>query len=118
MSKAIERIKNIKKKISYINEMVIEAGGIVNALADERKYRAAILMHFTSIAEQFDKLSKDGEYALLEKFDKRDIKGSYDVRNFIAHDYEGVNLTIIESTIRERFPNIEKILDKIIEKNI
>lgn len=116
MSKAIERIKNIKKKIAFINDIVLEAGGIVPALEDEKKHRAAILMHLTSVAEQFDKLSKDGEFTILENFDKRDIKGSYDVRNFIAHDYDGVNLTIIENTIRERLPMIEKVVDVIISK--
>jgi uncharacterized protein with HEPN domain len=114
MSKAISRVQNIKKKIEFINDMILEAGGIVQALEDEKKYRAAILMHLTSIAEQFDKLSKDGEFSILENFDKRDIKGSYDVRNFIAHDYDGVNLSVIEDTIRKRLPIIKSVTDKII----
>ncbi len=118
MSKALDRIKNIKKKIVFIQEIVEEEGGVVNALKDEKRSRAAILMHLTSMSEQFDKLAKEGEYMLLEKFDKRDIKGSYDVRNFIAHDYEGVNLMIIENTIRYRLPEIEKIVDDIIHNQI
>jgi uncharacterized protein with HEPN domain len=117
MSKAIYRIQNIKKKIEFINEIILEAGGIIQALDDEKKYRAAILMHLTSIAEQFDKLSKDGEYKILENFDKRDIKGSYDIRNFIA-DYDGVNLSIIEDTIRKRLHIIENIADKIISDQL
>lgn len=47
-----------------------------------------ITIHLTSIAEQFDKLSKDGEFKILSKFDKNDLKGSYDIRNYIVHDYE------------------------------
>ncbi|WP_457560419.1 HepT-like ribonuclease domain-containing protein [Caminibacter sp.] len=32
--------------------------------------------------------------------DKEDIKGAYVVRNFIAHDYEGVDLAFIENILR------------------
>ncbi len=74
-------------------------------------------MHLISIAEQFDKLSKDGEFEILSRFDKRDLKGSYDIRIFIAHDYEGVNLSIIELVIRERLPHMKKITNQIIESS-
>ena len=33
-----------------------------------------------------------------------DVKGSTNTQNFIAHDYEGVNLPIIEFIIRDRLP--------------
>jgi len=59
------------------------------------------MMHLTSIAEQFSKI-KDQE--LLKKFDDEDVKGAINTRNFIAHDYEGVNLPIIEFIIRDRLP--------------
>jgi uncharacterized protein with HEPN domain len=61
-------------------------------LEDEENLRPAILMHLTSIAEQFDKLSKDAEFEILSKFDKADLKGSYDIRNYIVHDYENNDL--------------------------
>lgn len=71
-------------------------------------------MHLTSIAEQFNKLSSEGEFEILNKFDKRDLKGSYDIRTFIAHDYDGVNLSIIEQVIRNRLPAMKKIVNQII----
>jgi uncharacterized protein with HEPN domain len=67
-------------------------------------------MHLTSIAEQFDKLLHNGELEVLSFFEKEDIKGSYELRNFIAHDYEGVNLSLIENIIRINLDILEEKL--------
>ena len=72
-------------------------------------------MHLTSIAEQFDKLKKSPNNTFLEYFETEDIKGIYDVRNYIAHDYEGVNLAIIEWIIRHILPKFKRQCRKIIE---
>jgi len=105
--KALRRVNTIKKKIDFIENIVKEKGSIVSALEDEQSARAAILMHLTAIAEQFDKLLHNGELEILTHFDKQDIKGSYELRNFIAHDYEGIDFHIVEEVIRERLPCIE-----------
>jgi uncharacterized protein with HEPN domain len=112
--KAILRIKTIQKKINFINAIVNEIGSIEKALEDEQNSRASILMHLTSIAEQFDKLLHNGELDILTYFDKQDIKGSYDLRTFIAHDYEGVDLHIVEDVINERLPIMMKSIEKIL----
>ena len=106
--KAIHRIKMIEKKIAFIFAIVEEKGSIINALEDEQNSRASILMHLTSIAEQFDKLLHSGELEILSHFEKQDIKGSYELRNFIAHDYEGIDLYIVEDVISERLPIMQK----------
>lgn len=51
----------------------------------------------------------------MKVFDRDDLKGSYDIRNFIAHDYEGINLPIIEMVIREKLPHIKKCAESIIK---
>jgi uncharacterized protein with HEPN domain len=118
--KALSRIAAIEKKIGFIQNIVNEYGSTAAALEDEEKGRAAILMHLTSIAEQFDKLLHSGELEILSHFEKQDIKGSYDLRTFIAHDYEGIDLYIVEEVIDKRLPvileNTQKIL-RPIEKN-
>ncbi len=114
MSKALQRIAYIDKKIQFIFEIVDESGNITEALNDEKNARAAILMHLTSIAEQFDKLAKESEFEILSHFDKRDLKGTYDIRNFIAHDYEGVNLSVIESVIRNKLPHLKRVTQKLL----
>lgn len=72
------------------------------------------MMHLTSIAEQFDKLLHNGELEILSHFEKQDIKGSYDLRNFIAHDYEGVDLYIVEDVIEKRLSIIKNSAQTIL----
>jgi len=74
-------------------------------------------MHLVSIVEQFDKLLHNGELEILSNFEKQDIKGSYDLRNYIAHDYEGVDLYIVENIIETRLPIILNIVNKILKEN-
>jgi uncharacterized protein with HEPN domain len=116
MSKSLYRLKTILKKIDFI-ENIIKEKGISSALDDEQNTRASLMMHLTSIAEQFDKLSKDGEFQLLAQFDKEDIRGSYDVRNYIAHDYEGINLSVIEAVIRQKIPKLKENILQILTVN-
>ena len=115
--KALSRIEIIIKKIGFINNIVSEKGSIVHALEDEQNARASILMHLTSIAEQFDKLLHSGELDVLSHFEKQDIKGSYELRNFIAHDYEGIDLHIVENVIKERLPVILKSAKTVLSYN-
>ena len=112
--RALDRVRVIDKKISFIRAIVSEKGSVIKALEDEQNSRASILMHLTSIAEQFDKLLHNGELELLSNFDKQDIKGSYELRNFIAHDYEGVDLYIVEDVINTRLDIIQASVDKIL----
>jgi len=53
---------------------------------------------------------------LLSYFDSDDLKGLYDTRTYIAHDYEGVNLAIIEWIIRYGLPKVKKQCMELIEK--
>lgn len=115
--KSIGRVKTIQKKIDFIQNIIDEKGSLTKALEDEQSARAAILMHLTSIAEQFDKLLHSGEFEILTHFDQQDIKGSYELRNFIAHDYEGVDLYIVEDVIRERLPVIAERIRQILQQN-
>ncbi len=112
----ISKIYLIHEKIEYIEQIVDNAGSITKALADEVTIRPAILMHLTAIAEQFDKLKIAHADKLLSVFDKEDVKGMYDVRTYIAHDYEGVNLAIIEWIIRYGLPKFKEQCQSIISK--
>ncbi len=114
--KARHRVENIAKKIDFIENIVKENGSIVAALEDEQSARAAILMHLTAIAEQFDKLLHSGELEILTHFEKQDIKGSYELRNFIAHDYEGIDFHIVEEVIKERLPIVAKGVREALKK--
>lgn len=109
----IVRLKSIAKKIDDIYAIVDRHGGIVKTLED-LEGQPAILMLIVAISEQFDKLKKQNSKVLWH-FDEVDIKGIIGVRNYIAHDYDGVNLAIIETDLRENMPRIKSVLKKIIE---
>jgi uncharacterized protein with HEPN domain len=101
MSKeSISKIYLILEKIEYIEQIVQNSGSITIALEDVVTVRPAILMHLTAIAEQFNKLKQSHSDEILSHFDKDDLKGLYDVRAYIAHDYDGVNMAIIEWIVR------------------
>ena len=116
MSKeSISKVHLILEKISYIEEIVNNCGGVAKALEDSVTTRPAILMHLTAIAEQFNKLKKAHADDILNAFDDSDVKGMYDVRTYIAHDYEGVNLAIVEWIIRNGLPKFKSQCQSIID---
>ncbi|MCV6606593.1 MAG: DUF86 domain-containing protein [Campylobacterales bacterium] len=102
----------VLKMIHNIEEIVKRHDGIVKVLEDEIEAQPALLMCLMQIGENIKKI--DLEY--LEKFDLLiDSKGSYDVRNFIAHDYEGVNLVYIEGIVRDRLPVLKEKFNQLKE---
>ena len=78
------------------------------ALTDEAEGRAAILMALMQIGETLNRLA---DPALKERLGQEDIQGAYNVRNFIAHDYEGVNLALVELICREKLPELKQKIE-------
>jgi uncharacterized protein with HEPN domain len=102
--------KNLAK-VAFVLEMIenIEIvcqrhEGIAQALEDEVEGRAALLMFLMQIGESLKKI--DSTDISKYKLD-REIKGAYDVRNFIAHDYEGVNVIVIEDILKDNLPELK-----------
>jgi len=93
----IARVKCIPAKLTAINTIIQRHNGIIGALEDGED-QPAILMLLIATAEQFVKLDKKNS-KLLKEFDKDDIKEMISVRNFIAHDYDGINLAMIENIL-------------------
>lgn len=107
-----ERLEAILEKIDFILSITSDYQSIVTALEDEKMARPAILMHFVGIAEQFSKIQENS----IEKEFTEDIRGAMSIRNFIAHDYDGVNLAIVEKTIRYILPKLKSKIEKILQK--
>jgi uncharacterized protein with HEPN domain len=53
-------------------------------LSDDEEGQKALLMCLKQIGESLNKIKAP---VILSAFDPRDIKGAYDMRTFIAHDY-------------------------------
>ncbi|WP_323669805.1 hypothetical protein [Arcobacter sp. FWKO B] len=51
---------------------------------------------------------------MLEIFDESQVKGFYSIRTFIAHDYDGVSLAIIEDVLRHQIDILEMNIKKLI----
>lgn len=103
MSKA--RIETILKYIDDIEYTVSNYGGVVNTLED-RIGKHSLLMCLMQIGENLNKLDSSNETI------KEATKGAYAVRNFIAHDYEGVNLALIEHIVRNLLQPLKEELKK------
>jgi len=114
----LDKLKLIIEKIELIEEIVEDFSAISLALKDKKMGKPSITMHLISMAEQFNRLKNNGAYEILSKFDQKDLKGSYDIRNFIAHDYEGVNLMIVEMVVREKLPKIKSVSIGILKEDI
>ena len=97
----IEMLENIDKIVSRHN-------GVVNALEDFEG-QMAILMAVAQVGETLNKL--DNEF--LKKCDLlEDKEGAYYTRNYIVHNYDGVDLYLIEDLIKNYFPILkEKLLN-------
>ena len=102
------RLRSARTKIEAIYTIIQRHGSITNALSD-LEGQPAILMLLVAISEQFSKLQKNNS-TLLNNFEPEDVKGLISVRNYIAHDNDGLNLSIIEDDLCENMP---KILDII-----
>ena len=103
MSKSVEKLEFILEKIEDISLFRKKFKSIEDLLNDRMGYDAT-LMALLQIGETLNKL-KESSYS-----DHLPIKGAYDVRNFIAYDYEGVNKMIIEDILRRFIPELESII--------
>ncbi len=109
----LARLQAIAEKIEILYKIIERHNGIVNALNDFEG-QPAVFMLLVAISEQFDKLKKHNA-EVLKQFADEDIKGITAVRNFIAHDYDGVNLAIIETDLRENMPLLLQTIQAILK---
>ena len=104
------KIEFILQMISNIETIIQRHGNITNALEDIVEAKPAILMALMQIGESLKKIDDD----ILKKYELlNEKKGAYSVRNFIAHDYDGVDLGLIDAIIRENLPSLKEKMQKL-----
>lgn len=113
MSSEIYRIKTILESINFIEEICKEQGGIEKSLDDRKTARPAIMMHLISMQEQLKKL---GESKILQAISQRHIKGLTDTRNEIAHNYEGLNIEQMATTLRVSLQELKAEITAILRE--
>ncbi|MDD3854971.1 HepT-like ribonuclease domain-containing protein [Sulfurimonas sp.] len=112
MSSPQQRLKNIKNSIDDIEFILNSVEFKISQAIEDKILKPAIRMHIIKIAEQFNKLKDDNVFDVLEKFSSNDLKGISAVRNFIAHDYDSVDDSIIEDVLRINMPIIKAVVVK------
>ncbi len=103
----ISRLEFMLEMIEDI-EFIIQENKTLTESLNSRIGKHALLMCLMQIGETLHKI-KDEE---IRK--KLPVKGSYDVRNFIAHDYEGVDLGLIDNILRYLIPELKVTIESLI----
>jgi len=100
------KIEFLLKMVDEIEAYKVELGSIEAVLNSKMAFNAT-LMNLLQIGETLGKLDENilKEHGLLE-----DAKGAYKTRNFIAHDYEGVNKAVVEDILRNYLPRLRVLL--------
>lgn len=93
--------------IEDIEYTIKENGSLIDAI-NNRIGKHALLMCLMQIGENLNKIEDE---TLKEKLP---IKGAYDVRNFIAHDYEGVDVGLIENILRYLIPELKETIQEML----
>ena len=103
----ISRLEFILEMIEDIEYTIEENTSLPKAL-ENRIGKHALLMCLMQIGESLNKIESP---SLKEKLP---IKGAYDVRNFIAHDYEGVDTGLIENVLRYLIPELKMTIEEML----
>lgn len=102
---------SLRGKVDFLLEMcenianIVKRHGGVTAALEDYEGQMAILMGIAQIGETLKKLD-DGA---VERYGlKEDKEGAYFTRNYIVHDYEGVDLAFIDNIVRNYLPKLEQ----------
>ncbi|WP_455757564.1 HepT-like ribonuclease domain-containing protein [Sulfurimonas sp.] len=102
------KVEFIIEMIENIEEIINRHNGVVKTLEDFEG-QMAVLMGLSQIGETLKKFDDD----IVNKYDlKEDRDGAYYTRNYIVHDYEGIDLGFIENILRSYLP---KLKDKVLK---
>ena len=101
------RLEFVVEMIEDIEYIIKENTSITQALSN-RMGKHALLMCLMQIGESLNKIHDETLKRELP------VKGAYDVRNFIAHDYEGVDMGLIDNILRYLIPELKMTIQKIL----
>ena len=111
MSKAQRRLEKILECIDNIDFIMNENSFKTTESINDKIIKPEIRMNIVRIAEQFTKLKDENEFKILEHFTDMDLRGISAVRNYIAHDYDSTDDSIIEDVIRYNLPALKNTIN-------
>jgi len=113
MSKSndVEKLLFVLEKINDAIEYKNSFSSIEELLNSKMGFDA-VSMCILQVGETLNKLSK----TTIQNYPSLPIKESYLTRNYIAHDYEGIDKMILETILREYFPKLKDDIEKILRE--
>ncbi len=96
----LEMLENIEK--------IIKRHGSVSKTLNDYEGQMAVLMGISQIGETLGKIDEK----IATKYDL-EIKGASATRNFIVHDYEGIDLKIVENILEKYLPLLKLQIQEI-----
>ena len=109
------RLDTMLESISFIEQICKECGGIDLALSDRKTARPAIMMHLSSIQQQFTNIALKNELDSIESISKYHLQGLYGTRNVISHNYERLNIDLMINAIINDLPNLKTEIKNIVK---
>ena len=102
------RLEQILEYIEDITQIVARHENIVRTLEDlEGQY--AVMLCLSQIGELLGKIETAGF------IDKLPVRVATGLRNIINHDYDGVDLTIVEYTVTHDIPGLKNIIMTLLQ---
>lgn len=113
----LERLNEILESIQLIKEWSCNINNPYDFLSSSNNVMAfnACVMRLQVIGENVGKLLKK-ESDLLSSYTNIPWLAIYDMRNLISHEYSNIDEEIIFSVIKYDLLELEKTIEKIIEK--
>lgn len=100
--------------LEFALQMVKEAEQVVEKCGDAYKAlnqfdsKNSILFNLMQIGEKLQKIESDSLREILP------IKETYSIRNRISHDYDGIDLMIVEEILVQELPNLKITINNIL----
>ena len=106
-------LHKIQHALSSIDQIFEYADGYdLNSFINDRKTSDAVLIHFVNLGERLTGLTDD----FKESFTNLPYAKARAMRNFISHQYDSVDQSVVWKTIQEDLPKIKSTLLSINEE--
>jgi len=97
--------------INHIFEYMEDIETLEDLIADSKTYDA-VLMNFIIIGESSSRIKEE----IKDKLPDTDWRAIKDFRNFMAHDYFGIDNNIVWSAINYNLPQLKKDFESLIKE--
>jgi len=113
MGKDTQRINAILNYYIRIEDAKEEFGNDEEDFMDNRFYHDVCSFYLTQIGENARFLSPE----TTKKYPEVNWMDMMEIRNTIAHGYEGMDLKLIWSTMEKKIPKLKKTCEKILRES-